>query len=139
MIWEPNMTTQFPSASLPQSLLFSTSLVPPTTVGSLGSLTVWSPLLRPSSLYLSMAHSPFFPRVSSQMSLYQKVSWMALDRIANSIPRIPSPVFFFTFLTVLIRYIILFAWMGGGVGREWIYVYVWLSPFDVHLKLSQYC
>ena len=31
------------------------------------------------------------------------------------------------------------AWMGGEFGREWIYVYVWLSPFSVHLKLSQYC
>ena len=31
------------------------------------------------------------------------------------------------------------AWMGGEFGREWMYVYVWLSPFTVHLKLSQYC
>ena len=31
------------------------------------------------------------------------------------------------------------AWMGGGFGGEWIHVYVWLSPFAVHLKLSQYC
>ena len=30
------------------------------------------------------------------------------------------------------------AWMGGGFGEEWIHVYVWLSPFDVDLKLSQY-
>ena len=32
------------------------------------------------------------------------------------------------------------AWMGGGwlVG-EWIHVYVWLSPFTIHLKLSQHC
>ena len=29
--------------------------------------------------------------------------------------------------------------MGGEFGREWIYVYVRLSPFTVHLKLSQYC
>ena len=28
------------------------------------------------------------------------------------------------------------AWMGGGFGGEWIHVYVWLSPFTVHLKLS---
>ena len=29
------------------------------------------------------------------------------------------------------------AWMGGGIGGEWIHVYVpvWLSPFVVHLKL----
>ena len=27
------------------------------------------------------------------------------------------------------------AWMGGGFGGEWIHVYVWLSPFTVHLKL----
>ena len=27
----------------------------------------------------------------------------------------------------------------GDFGREWIHVYVWLSPFAVHLKLSQYC
>ena len=26
------------------------------------------------------------------------------------------------------------AWMEGEFGREWIHVYVWLSPFDVHLK-----
>ena len=26
------------------------------------------------------------------------------------------------------------AWMGGGFGREWIHVYVWMSPFVVHLK-----
>ena len=29
------------------------------------------------------------------------------------------------------------AWMGAGFGGEWIHVYVWLSPFTVHLKLSQ--
>ena len=31
------------------------------------------------------------------------------------------------------------AWMGGGFGGEWIHVYVWLSSFVVHLKLSQNC
>ena len=31
------------------------------------------------------------------------------------------------------------AWMGGDFGGEWIHVYVWLSPFTVHLKLSQHC
>ena len=31
------------------------------------------------------------------------------------------------------------AWMGEGSGGEWIHVYVWLSPFTVHLKLSQHC
>ena len=31
------------------------------------------------------------------------------------------------------------AWMGGESGGEWIYVYVWLSHFAVHLKLSQHC
>ena len=30
------------------------------------------------------------------------------------------------------------AWIRGEVGQEWIHVYVWLSPFAVHLKLSQY-
>ena len=29
--------------------------------------------------------------------------------------------------------------MGGQFGREWIHVYVWLSPFAVHLKPSQHC
>ena len=24
------------------------------------------------------------------------------------------------------------AWMGGKFGREWIHIYVWLSPFLVH-------
>ena len=28
------------------------------------------------------------------------------------------------------------AWMGGEFGGEWIHVYMWLSPFAVHLKLS---
>ena len=28
------------------------------------------------------------------------------------------------------------AWMGGEFGGEWIHVYLWLSPFTVHLKLS---
>ena len=28
------------------------------------------------------------------------------------------------------------AWMGGGYGGE--HIYVWLSPFTVHLKLSQH-
>ena len=28
------------------------------------------------------------------------------------------------------------AWMGGEFGGEWIHVYVWVSPFTVHLKLS---
>ena len=31
------------------------------------------------------------------------------------------------------------AWMAGEAGEEWMYVYVWLSPFAVHLKLSQHC
>ena len=30
-------------------------------------------------------------------------------------------------------------WMGGEFGGEWIHAYVWLSPFIVHLKLSQNC
>ena len=30
-------------------------------------------------------------------------------------------------------------WMGGEFGREWIHVYVWMSPFAVHPKLSQCC
>ena len=29
-------------------------------------------------------------------------------------------------------------WMGGESGGEWIHVYVWLSRFAVHLKLSQH-
>ena len=28
---------------------------------------------------------------------------------------------------------------GWGFGGEWMHVYVWLSPFAVHLKLSQHC
>ena len=31
------------------------------------------------------------------------------------------------------------AWAGGEFGGEWIRVYVWLSPFTVHLKLLQHC
>ena len=31
------------------------------------------------------------------------------------------------------------AQMGGKSGGEWIRVYVWLSPFALHLKLSQLC
>ena len=31
------------------------------------------------------------------------------------------------------------AWMGGRCGGEWIHVYVRLSFFAVHLKLSQHC
>ena len=31
------------------------------------------------------------------------------------------------------------AWLRGEFGGEWIHVYVWLSPFAVHLKLSQHC
>ena len=27
------------------------------------------------------------------------------------------------------------AWMGGDFGEDWIHVYIWLSPFAVHLKL----
>ena len=27
----------------------------------------------------------------------------------------------------------------GGLRGEWIRVYVWLSPFTIHLKLSQHC
>ena len=29
--------------------------------------------------------------------------------------------------------------MGGEFGGEWIHVYVCLSPFALHLKLSQHC
>ena len=31
------------------------------------------------------------------------------------------------------------AWMGGESGGEWTHECVWLSPFSVHLKLSQHC
>ena len=31
------------------------------------------------------------------------------------------------------------AWMGGEFEEGWIRVYVWLSRFAVHLKLSQHC
>ena len=31
------------------------------------------------------------------------------------------------------------AWMGEEFGREWAHVYVCLSPFTVHRKLSQHC
>ena len=30
------------------------------------------------------------------------------------------------------------AGMGGRFEEEWIHIYVWLSPFAVHLKLSQH-
>ena len=30
------------------------------------------------------------------------------------------------------------AWLGGEFEGEWVHVYVWLSPFAVHLKLSQH-
>ena len=30
------------------------------------------------------------------------------------------------------------AWMGEELGGEYIHVYVWLSAFAVHLKLSQF-
>ena len=29
-------------------------------------------------------------------------------------------------------------WEGGFRG-EWIHIYVWLTPFTVHLKLPQHC
>ena len=28
-------------------------------------------------------------------------------------------------------------WMGEKFGGEWTHIYVWLSPFTVHLKISQ--
>ena len=31
------------------------------------------------------------------------------------------------------------AWMVVEFGEEWIHVYVYLSPFAGHLKLSQHC
>ena len=31
------------------------------------------------------------------------------------------------------------AWVEGEFGGEWIHACVWLSPFTVHMKLSQYC
>ena len=31
------------------------------------------------------------------------------------------------------------AWIGGEFGGKWVLVYAWLSPFTVHLKLSQHC
>ena len=31
------------------------------------------------------------------------------------------------------------AWIGGAFRGEWILVYVWLSPFPVHLKPWQHC
>ena len=31
------------------------------------------------------------------------------------------------------------AWMGEGFEGEWKHIYVWLSPFAIHLKLLQHC
>ena len=31
------------------------------------------------------------------------------------------------------------AWVGGGLGEEWIHAHVRLIPFTVHLKLPQRC
>ena len=31
------------------------------------------------------------------------------------------------------------AWMRGECGGEWIHVCIWLSPFAVHIKLSEHC
>ena len=31
------------------------------------------------------------------------------------------------------------AWMGEGFEGEWIHIFVWLSPFAVHLNISQHC
>ena len=31
------------------------------------------------------------------------------------------------------------AWMGGAFGGKRIDAYVWLSPFALHLELSQHC
>ena len=31
------------------------------------------------------------------------------------------------------------AWMGGEFGGEWIRVYIWQSPFAVHVKPLQHC
>ena len=31
------------------------------------------------------------------------------------------------------------AWMGGEFEGEWIHAFIWLSPFPIHLKLSQHC
>jgi len=33
---------------------------------------------------------------------------------------------------------VMWAWMGGELGGEWIHVCGWLTPFAVHLKLSQH-
>ena len=31
-------------------------------------------------------------------------------------------------------------WQPGSIwGRMDTYIYIWLSPFDIHLKLSQHC
>ena len=39
----------------------------------------------------------------------------------------------------ILNYYYLAALMGGEFGGEWINVYVWLTAFAVHLKLSQHC
>ena len=31
------------------------------------------------------------------------------------------------------------ALMGKELGGEWVHIYVWLSPFAMHLNLSQHC
>ena len=28
------------------------------------------------------------------------------------------------------------AWMARGFGGDWMHIYVWLSPFAIHLKLT---
>ena len=65
-----------------------------------------------------------------EIALKAKVSLLHLKWITNKVYCIAQG----TLLNVMWQ-----PGLGGGVGREWIHVYVWLSPFTVHLKLSQHC
>lgn len=91
------MTAPLPTASLPQHLLCSTSLIPSATVGSLGSLSTWSPLLRFPSLYLSMAHSLVCLKALLKCHFTRKSFMdgsMQKSKLHSQDPRSPFPLYF---------------------------------------------
>ena len=59
---------------------------------------------------------------------------------ASKSPPPPDDTFLPIFLVPILQsHVVSHTEMGGESGGEWIPVYVWLSAFTTHWKLSQHC
>jgi len=106
-------------------------------------VTPWSRICAPATLFCS--------HLSKHSTVYSiNVGWINKNRINKSILWGQKPLtFIFNSYIKRLPEVLLYstgnsaqcyvaAWVGMGFGRDWIHVYVRLSPFAAHLKPSEH-